>query len=154
MFMSLTLRQETCLIANVSRLRCLWDGIELRRKMEGAMTAKDVKQTLKDEADLLDHMIKAVKSFDNSGFNGQAKFIQNSWAEFLGDRCRTNRSLQEADDYELVIDLTEEKCQVEQYVKATNSTAGYTETWDKFLTCERDILEKLVEKARNGKSAQ
>lgn len=117
------------------------------------MTAKEVKQTLKDEADLLDHMIKAVKSFDNSGFNGQAKFIQNSWAEFLGDRCRTNRSLQEADDFELVIDLTEEKCQVEQYVKATNPTAGYTETWEKFLTCERDILKKLVDRARNGKSA-
>lgn len=118
------------------------------------MTATEVKETLKSEADLLDHMIKAVNSFDNSGFNGQAKFIQSSWAEFLGDRCRTNRSLLEADDYELVIDLTEEKCQVEQYVKATDSDADYTETWEKFLKCEREILKNLVDRARNGKSAK
>jgi hypothetical protein len=61
--------------------------------------------------------------------------------------------LQKANDYELVIDLTEEKCQVEQYVKATDSTAGYREAWGKFLTCERDILNKLLDRARNGKSA-
>jgi hypothetical protein len=122
--------------------------------MEAVMTAKEVKQTLADEAELLEHMIAAVEKFDSSGFTNQARFIKDSWARFLGDRCQTNRSLAKVDDLELVIDLTEEKCQIEQYVKATDSTAGYTETWEKFLTCEQDILQKLVDRARNGKSAQ
>jgi hypothetical protein len=122
--------------------------------MEAVMTAKEVKQTLADEAELLEHMIAAVNKFDSSGFTNQAQFIKDSWARFLGDRCQTNRALAKANDYELVIDLTEEKCQVEQYVKATDSTASYTETWEKFLTCERDILKNLVDRARNGKSAQ
>lgn len=154
MFMSLTHRQETCLIANVSRLKCQWDGIALRRKMEGVMTATEVKKTLAHEAKLLEHMIAAVEEFDSSGFTPQAEFIKKSWARFLGDRCQTNRALEQVDDFELIIDLTEEKCQVEQYVKATNSTANYTETWEKFLTCERDILKNLVDRARNGKSAE
>ncbi len=118
------------------------------------MTATDVKKTLADEAKLLEHMIAAVKEFDCSDFTGQARFIKESWASFLGDRCQTNKALVEVDDFELVIDLTEEKCQVEQYVRATNPTAGYTETWEKFLTCERDILKSLVDKARNGKYAE
>ncbi|MGI9511790.1 MAG: hypothetical protein ACR2OL_02715 [Anderseniella sp.] len=117
------------------------------------MTATQVKKTLADEAELLEHMIEAVEKFDGSGFTKQANFIKESWASFLGDRCQTNRSLVEVDDLELVIDLTEEKCQVEQYVKATDSTAAYTETWEKFLKCERDILEKLIDRARGAKSA-
>jgi len=122
--------------------------------MEGVMTATEVKQTLEDEAKLLDHLIAEVRKFDSSGFTNQAQFIKDSWARFLGDRCQTNRALTKVDDFELVIDLTEEKCQVEQYVKATNSTVGYTETWETFLTCERDILKNLVDRARNGKSAK
>lgn len=118
------------------------------------MTAKEVKQTLTNEAELLEHLIEAVNKFDGSEFTNQAQFIKDSWARFLGDRCQTNRALAKVDDLELVVDLTEEKCQVEQYVKATDSTAAYTETWKKFLTCERDILQNLVDRARNGKSAQ
>ncbi|NNJ74701.1 MAG: hypothetical protein HKP56_06030 [Anderseniella sp.] len=117
------------------------------------MTAKEVKQTLKDEAELLEHMIKVVNDFDGSGFTNQAQVIKDSWARFLGDRCETNRSLVKVGDYELVKDLTEEMRQVEQYVKATSPTKDYTETWETFLTCERDILQKLVDRARNGKAA-
>lgn len=42
------------------------------------MTAKEVKQTLTDEAELLEHMIEAVNRFDGSGFTNQAKFIKDS----------------------------------------------------------------------------
>jgi hypothetical protein len=118
------------------------------------MSAEEVKKTLANVAELLEYMIAAVEKFDSSGFTKQALFIKDSWARFLGDRCQTNRALEKVDDCALVIDLTEEKCQVEQYVKATDSTADYTETWEKFLTCERDILKHLVDRARNGKSAQ
>ena len=117
------------------------------------MTAKEVKTTLENEAELLEHMIEAVKKFDSGGFTNQAQFIKDSWARFLGDRCQTNRSLVKTDDQELVKDLAEEMGQVEEYVKATNRTKGYTETWETFLTCERDILKKLVDRAQNGKSA-
>lgn len=154
MLVLLTHRQESCLIADVTRVSCQKDGICITWKMETVMTAKEVRKTLVNEAELLDHLIAEVNKFDGSEFTNQAQFIKDSWARFLGDRCRTNRSLAEVDDFELVIDLTEEKCQVEQYVKATDSDAGYTETWEKFLTCERDILQNLVERARNGKSAQ
>ena len=118
------------------------------------MTAKEVKQTLVDEAELLEHMIDAVKKFDGSEFTKQAQFIKDSWARFLDDRRQTNMSLAKADDDEVAKDLSQEMRQVEQYIKATDPTAGYTETWEKFLTCERDILHYLVNMAGNGKSAQ
>lgn len=149
----LTRRQQSRLIADVTRVSCDQDGNCITWNMEAVMTAKEVKQTLVDEAKLLEHMIAEVNKFDGSGFTNQAKFIKDSWERFLDDRCQTNKSLAKANDYELVIDLAEEKCQVEQYVKATDSTAGYTEAWGKFLTCERDILKKLLDRARNGKSA-
>ena len=116
------------------------------------MTAKKVKKTLVDEAKLLEHMIEAVKNFDGGKFTKQAQFIQASWARFLDDRRLTNVFLAQADDIEVVEDLSQEMQQVELYIKATDASAEYTETWEKFLTCERDILKYLVEMGRDGKS--
>lgn len=149
----LTRLQETCLIADVSRVSCQWDGIALHGERENVMSVEEVKKTLADEVKLLEHMIAAVKDFDGSKSTKQAQFIQDSWARFLDDRRRTNVSLAQAGDDEVVEDLSQEMQQVEQYIKATDPAAGYTETWEKFLTCERDILKYLVDMGRNGKSA-
>lgn len=117
------------------------------------MTVEEVKKTLVNEAELLEHMIDAVNKFDGSEFTKQAQFIRASWAIFLNDRRQTNVSLASAGDDEVVEDLSQEMQQVEQYIKTTDKTAAYTETWEKFLTCERDILKYLVNMGDKGTSS-
>ena len=114
------------------------------------MTVKEVKQTLANEAELLEHMIEAVKSFDGGEITKQARFIQDSWARFLDDRRKTNVSLVNTGDEEAIEDLSQEMQQVERYIEATDKAAEYTETWEKFLTCERDILQYLVNMGAKG----
>ena len=108
------------------------------------MTTQEVRDTLGNEIELLVHMIANVKTFDDSKFTKQGKFIKNSWARFLDDRRSTNVALQKSTDDDLKDDLKAELVQVEKYIKETIDSPEYTESWGKFLRCERDILEYLI----------
>jgi len=117
------------------------------------MTADAVRETLRNEADLLGRMIKFVNEADNSGFTKQAQIIQTSWARFLGERKHSNETLAKASDESLLKDLEQELAQVQAYVIQTRTHPEYTETWEAFLRCERDILEALIRKINDGKAA-
>lgn len=108
------------------------------------MSSDEVRTTLQNEADLLEHMIKCVETFPNKGFTGQAKFIQDSWARFLGERRDAARTLCGQEDDVLHNDLLNEFSQLKAYVEATHADPDYTEHWRKFLECEQDILRHLV----------
>ena len=117
------------------------------------MSADVVRETLRNEAELLDQMIKFVQSVKAEGFTRQARIIQDSWARFLGERKASNEQLSKANDEELLQDLQKELAQVEQYVVVTRTHPEYTESWEAFVKCERDILEALIRKIHDGKAA-
>ena len=108
------------------------------------MSTDAVRETLKNEVDLLENMIANAKAFPSTGFTKQGEFIKGSWARFLDDRRQTNMALIEASDRDLVADLKEELAQVQMYIADTRKSPDYTETWEKFLVCERDILNYLI----------
>lgn len=108
------------------------------------MSTDAVRETLKNEIDLLESMIASTEAFNSKEFTKQGQFIQASWARFLDDRRQTNKALIEASDRDLVADLKEELGQVEDYIANTRKSPDYTETWEKFLVCERDILNYLI----------
>jgi hypothetical protein len=109
--------------------------------------------TLKQEADLLGRMIKFVEDTETKGLTTQAEVIQRSWARFLGERKLSNETLAKTGDAELLADLTEELAQVQCYIGETRTHPDYTETWEVFLKCERDILEALIRKINDEKAA-
>jgi len=117
------------------------------------MSAGIVRETLKNEADLLGQMIKFVNSVKTEGFTRQAALIHGSWARFLGERKASNDHLSTVGDEELLRDLEQELCQVQQYIDVTRTHPAYTETSEAFVKCERDILEALIRKINDGKSA-
>jgi DNA-directed RNA polymerase len=80
---------------------------------EEFMSADVVRETLKNEAELLDQMIKFVKDVKGDSFTRQAKVIQESWARFLGERKESSEQLSKASDEELLQDLQQELAQVE-----------------------------------------
>lgn len=108
------------------------------------MTTQEVRETLGNEGELLDHIIACAKDFDGSKFTKQGKFIHDSWVRFLGERRSANVALQESDDAALEKDLEAELVQVKKYVKETDDSPSFAEQWGKFLRCERDILEYLI----------
>ena len=116
------------------------------------MSAEIVRETLKTEAELLGRMIEFVRSVDNSGFTKQAEIIQHSWARFLGERKDSSERLSQADDKELLYDLHNELSQVQRYIEVTRTHPDYTEDWEAFVKCERDILEALIRKINDGGS--
>jgi uroporphyrinogen-III synthase len=117
------------------------------------MSADVVRETLKNEAELLDQMMKFVKDVKGDSFTRQAQIIQESWARFLGERKESSEQLSKASDEVLLQDLQQELAQVEQYVVVTRTHPEYTEQWEKFVKCERDILEALIRKIHDGKAA-
>ena len=117
------------------------------------MTADVVRETLKNEAELLGRMIESVKSVDSSGYTRQAQIIQNSWARFLGERKYSNEHLSKTDDKDLLSDLKNELSQVERYIEVTRTNPDFTEDWEAFVKCERDILVPLISKINDGKSS-
>ncbi|MDH3380917.1 MAG: hypothetical protein OEQ39_28725, partial [Gammaproteobacteria bacterium] len=92
-----------------------------------------------------DQMIKCVQEYDGSHFTNQGKFIQNSWERFLNDRRTTNSTLLES-DANIKADLNSERIQVEAYIAQTDPDPNYSETWRKFLVCEKEILDHLIER--------
>ena len=108
------------------------------------MTTQEVKETLRNEAELLDHLIARAKSFDGSKFTKQALFIQKSWVRFLGERRSVNVTLEKTKAADLKKDLEAELVQVEWYIKVTDDNPKYAEQWGTFLRCERDILAYLI----------
>ena len=62
------------------------------------MSADVVRETLKNEAELLDQMIKFVKDVKGDSFTRQAQIIQESWARFLGERKESSEQLSKASD--------------------------------------------------------
>jgi hypothetical protein len=108
------------------------------------MTTQQVRDTLGNEIVLLDHMIGCAQGFDGSKFTDQGKFIQGSWGRFLGERRATNVALQKSSDADLKADLESELSQVNAYIDVTDKSPGYSEEWMAFLTCERSILEYLI----------
>ena len=108
------------------------------------MTTQEVRETLGNEGELLDHIIACANDFDGSKFTKQGMFIQKSWVRFLGERRSANVTLQKSDDAALKKDLETELVQVEKYIKETDDSPNFTEQWGKFLNCERDILEYLI----------
>ena len=108
------------------------------------MTTQEVRETLGNEGELLDHMIASVESFDGSKFTKQGMFIHKSWGRFLGERRSANATLQESDDAALKKDLEAELVQVKKYIEATDDSPNFTEEWGTFLRCEGDILEYLI----------
>lgn len=117
------------------------------------MSADVVRETLKNEAELLDQMIKFVKGVKGDSFTRQAQIIQESWARFLGERKASNEHLSKVGDEELLRDLEQELGQVQHYIGVTRTHPEYTETWETFVKCERDILEALIRKIHDGKAA-
>ena len=91
---------------------------------------------------------RAGRGLPSSGrskeFTKQGMFIHNSWVRFLGERRSANVTLQKSDDAALKKDLETELVQVEKYIKETDDSPNFTEQWGKFLNCERDILEYLI----------
>ncbi len=108
------------------------------------MTTQEVRETLGNEGELLDHMIAYAESFDGSKFTKQGMFIQKSWVRFLGERRSANVTLLKSNDVDLRKDLEAELVQVKKYVKETDDSPNFTEQWGTFLRCERDILEYLI----------
>ena len=108
------------------------------------MATQEVRDTLANEIELLDNMIGNVQSFDGSGFTNQGKFIKGSWDRFLSDRRSTNAALLESSDAALKADLEEECAQVDLYINQCVGSPNYTESWRKFLCCEKEILEYLI----------
>lgn len=114
------------------------------------MTTQDVRDTLANEADLLAAMIECVEGYDNSGFTKQAKYIQNSWIRFLGERRSTGLALQKKSSGDLKEDLSSERSQVGSYIEATQPKPEYSEEWSKFLQCEGEILDYLINLCDEG----
>lgn len=113
------------------------------------MSTQLVKDTLKDENELLDAMIKLVAHFNNANFTKEAKFIQSSWQRFLQDRYDTNHTQQGSNADELKKDFLAEISQLGAYICATPTTPAYSEKWRKFLECESAIsghLFNLIDK--------
>ncbi len=108
------------------------------------MTTQEVRETLGNEGELLDHIIACANDFDGSKFTKQGMFIQKSWVRFLGERRSANVTLQKSGDAALKNDLEAELVQVEKYVKETDDSPDFAEQWGKFLHCERDILKYLI----------
>jgi hypothetical protein len=108
------------------------------------MTTQEVRDTLVNEADLLSAMIDLVEKYDNSGFTKQAKYIQNSWVRFFGERRSTGLALQAKSNDALWEDLDSERSQIDSYIKVTEMEPQYTEFWGTFLQCEKDILDHLI----------
>jgi hypothetical protein len=111
------------------------------------MTVQYVRKTLDDENELLTHLISEIRGYDVSGFTGSAKYIARSWIRFLDERRDTNRELIAQDRDEIRRDLNEERTQIEAYIDHTDELSRpYREQWRKFLNCEKDILDKLIDK--------
>ena len=108
------------------------------------MSSDEVRTTLQNEADLLAHIIKCAEDFPSKGFTGQAVFIKNSWARFLGERRDAALALSKMSNEELQSNLLNELAQVRAYVEATHAEKDYAEEWQKFLECEFEILKHLV----------
>jgi len=118
------------------------------------MSAEQVRKTLKQEAELLGQMIKFVESVETKGLTTRAEVVQRSWARFLGERKQNNEALAKTADAELLADLGEELNQVKCYIVQTRTHPDYTETWETFLKCERDILEVFIRKINDEKAAE
>ncbi len=86
------------------------------------MTTKEVKETLGNEGELLDHIIACANDFDGSKFTKQGMFIQKSWVRFLGERRSANVTLQKLNDAALRKDLEAELAQVKKYIKETDAS--------------------------------
>lgn len=112
------------------------------------MSIKVVKQTLKNENELLDGMIAFIKEYPDKGFTDQAQFIRKSWIRFLTDRRRTNAAQQKASAAKLKKDFLLEITQLGAYIHVTDDKPGYTEQWKAFLECERDISAYLYDKVK------
>ena len=107
------------------------------------MAVEDVRKTLENEIELLDHMINCAQQFEGGHFTKKAQYIQKSWIRFLGDRLASNKQLMGLGRDELRADLRAERDQVVRYEYFTDVPADYTETWHKFIVCEKEILEHL-----------
>jgi len=114
------------------------------------MTTKEVRETLQNEMELLEPMAQFVRRFDSGHFTGQAKFIRDSWANFLEQRYMTNKKVIDAED--LKAELESEREQIQSYVEATDPDPEYAEEWRKFFLCEQDILEHLIARCDEAKS--
>ncbi len=110
------------------------------------MAAQDVRDTLKNESDLLGVMISVLKAIDDTkvGFTGRAGEIHTSWIRFLTERQNASVKLQGKSGADLKADLEEELRQVEAYIGVTAKDPPYSEEWSNFVECEADLLRKLI----------
>lgn len=108
------------------------------------MTVAQVKKTLKNESQLLEHMIKCVQDYEETSFTKEATYIHKSWGRFLQDRLSASRELQKMSDRDFKKNLEAELAQVEWYVRITEKKPQFKEDWPAFLDCECEILRYLI----------
>jgi hypothetical protein len=109
------------------------------------MTTQYVIKTLLNENQLLNDVIKYINAYDVSNFTGSARYIAKSWELFLKERYNSNAVLTD-EPATLKNDLENEKAQVDNYSLQNAVAKNYKEEWPKFLKCESDILDHLIEK--------
>ena len=110
------------------------------------MSANDVRATLAEESILLDIMIGCLQTVDENRLkNKLAREIRTSWIRFLRERRHAGVTLQQMNvDAELLADLTQERGQVDEYVRITKDPRDFCEQWDEFLKCEESLLDDLI----------
>lgn len=108
------------------------------------MTTQYVIKTLLNENQLLNDVIKYINAYDVSNFTGSARYISKSWELFLKERYNSNAALTDQ-PATLKNDLENEKAQVDNYSLQNTAEKNYTEQWPKFLKCESDILNHLIQ---------
>ena len=110
------------------------------------MSIGDVRKTLEQENELLDCLIAAAAAHPEREMTGQAKYIKKSWVTFLKRRKSTNTKQMKLSPGALRDDFTSEIDQLDKYIDDTPSRKKYSESWQTFLVCEREISDSLRKK--------
>lgn len=111
------------------------------------MSEKDVEETLDNENELLQELVKFIHSYNKDHFTKAGKFIAESWANFLTQRSDTNQNVTGSGKKQAVgikTDMEAECKQLEAYIAASEPEPVYSEEWREFFECEKRILVHLL----------